>query len=102
MSASLVVARMQPKKKNQEISAHYVQINLRVLTHALGYDANTTRNKKTVQFLDQGPINLVLKLKAHLIPKILRVAYSIFSIFVKCNSKQNIILPNSSFSDSSN
>ena len=100
MSASLVVARTQPKKKNQEISAHYVQINLRVLTYALGYDANTTRNKKAVQFLDQGTINLVLKLKAHMIPKILGVAYSIFRIFAKCNSKQNIILPDSSFCDS--
>ena len=100
MSASLVLARTQPKKKNQEISAHYVQINLRVLTYALGYDANTTRNKKAVQFLDQGTINLVLKLKAHMIPKILGVTYSIFSIFAKCNSKQNIILPDSSLCDS--
>ena len=102
MSANLVVARTQPKKKDQEISAHYVQINLRVLTHALGYDANINRNKKAVQFLDQGTISLVLKLKVHLIPKILRVAYSIFSIFAKCNLKQNIILPHSSFRDSAN
>ena len=48
MSASLAVARTQPKKKNQEVSAHYVQINLRVLSHALGYDANTTRSKKVI------------------------------------------------------
>lgn len=58
--------------------------------------------KKQFKFLDQGTINLILKLKAHLIPKILRVVYSIFSIFPKCNSKQNIILPDSSFRDLAN
>ena len=54
MSARLKVAPTRPKKKNQEISAHYVQINLRVLTYALGYDANTTRNKKAVQISGSG------------------------------------------------
>ena len=60
--------KKQYKKKNWEIYAHYVQSNLLcVLTHALGYDANTKRNKEAVHYLNQGAINLVLKLKAHLI-----------------------------------
>ena len=71
-----------------------------VSTHALGYDANTNRNKEVVHYLNQGVISLVLKLKARLIPKILKVTLDIFSIFEICNSKQNINLHKSYFCNS--
>ena len=71
-----------------------------VSTHALSYDANTNRNKEVVHYLNQGVISLVLKLKAHLIPKILKVTLDIFSIFEICNSKQKINLHKSYFCNS--
>ena len=71
MSASLVVVRKTVQENKREMSAQYVQSNLLcVLTHALGYDGNTNRNKEVVHYLNQGAIKIVLKLIAHLISRV--------------------------------
>ena len=67
MSASSVVARKTvQEEKLRNICA------LCVLTHVLGYDANTNKNKEAVHYLNQGAISLVLKLKAHLISRVIQ------------------------------
>ena len=66
----------------RDISAHYIPINLLcVLIPISGYGTNADKNKEANHYLNQGATSLVLKLKVHLIPLILRVTLDIFSIF---------------------
>ena len=92
MSTSTAVVRTTTRERNRDTSAHYVLLLnlLCVLTRASGYDTNTDKNKEAVRYLNQKEINLVLKLKAHLIQLMVRAIQS------------NIILPDSSFRNSSN
>ena len=77
VNASIIATRTTIRKRNQDICAWYFLINLLYgllrVEPCFGCGTNTDRNKEAVRSLNQGEINLVLKLKAQLIPLILRV-----------------------------
>ena len=71
----------QQPEKETEIYLHIMFIIIASLYHIINLlCVNSNENKESIRHLNREAINLVVKMKVHLIPKILRVTFDILNI----------------------
>ena len=70
----------QQPEKEIEIYLHIMFIIIASLYHINLLCVNSNENKESIRHLNREAINLVVKLKVHLIPLILRVTFDILNI----------------------
>ena len=73
-------SQQQQPEKEIEIYLHIMFIIIASLYHINLLCVNSNENKESIRHLNREAINLVVKLKVHLIPLILRVTFDILNI----------------------